>query len=335
VDWNLRIEALVQWGKSIQNMDWQPYYRRIEHANPWFTSDNVRLALKGILQYLDPVKLHRWQGLYQYKSVVPKNVAIIMAGNIPLVGMHDLICCYLSGHRASVKPSSQDSVLINVLIRQFSGIDKDLSKKIRFVNSVEPSGLDAIIATGSDNTSRYFKYYFGKLPGIVRSNRTSVAVINGNESANQLQALGQDVYSYFGRGCRNVSKLMVPPDYDFTHLISANHKYRALLHNLKYQDNYRYQKALGLTQHQHHMDTGYSLIVRSKSMVSPLAVLYFDYYPEPRQLQEVLSSHKEKIQCITSADGWYHGSLPFGSLQYPELWDYADGIDTMDFLLGL
>ena len=335
MEWNQRMEKLVQWGKSIQNKDWAPYYRKIELANPWFTPENVRLALNGILRYLDPVKLHRWQGSYDFSSVVPKNIGVVMAGNIPLVGVHDLICCYLSGHRATIKPSSQDNILINLLIAQFANIDVDLHHKIRIVSGLEASGFDAILATGSDNTSRYFKYYFGKIPGIIRNSRTSVAVIKGNENTSQLQGLGNDIYSYFGRGCRNVSKLMVPATYEFGELIACHGKYRDLLHNIKYRNNYQYQKALGLTQGQNPVDTGFSLIAHSQSLVSPLSVLYFDYYNDQSQLQDTLSAQNDKIQCIASADGWFNGSLPFGSLQYPDLWDYADGIDTMDFLLGL
>jgi hypothetical protein len=335
VEWNQRIELMAQWGKSIRNLNWEPYYRKIEHSNPWFTRDNVALALDGVCRYLDPIKLNHWQGLYQSKSLTPKNTGIIMAGNIPLVGVHDLICCYLSGHKAVVKPSSQDHILLRLLIEKFSDIDRDIENKIHFVTRPEAANLDAVIATGSDNTSRYFKFHFDRLPGIIRSNRTSVAVIRGDENSSQLRSLGQDVYSYFGRGCRNISKLLVPADYDFDQLINCHKQYRILLDNSKYRDNYRYQKALALTEYKNVVDTGYSLLIRSEALVSPLAVLYFDYYEDLDDLRDELKEQEEKIQCIASANGWYQESLPFGSLQHPDLWDYADGIDTMEFLLAL
>ena len=212
-----------------------------------------------------------------------------MAGNIPLVGLHDLICCYLCGHRALVKPSSQDRLLIDLLVNILWEIDPLAEKRIFLTDDLRTSDIDAIIATGSDNTNRYFKYQFGVLPGIIRSNRSSLGILRGDETSQQLQALGLDILSYFGRGCRNISKLLVPTDYDFNAFIDCNQSYRSLLDNRKYYNNYLYQKALYQVQQTTYIDTGYILLNQHEALGSPLSVLYYQYYDGQDQLKNVLS----------------------------------------------
>ena len=335
MEWNQRVESLVKWGEQIKAKDWQPHYPKIEQFNPWFTEENVRLALSGLLRYLDHNNLTRFVEKYQNHQQASKTIGIIMAGNIPLVGVQDLICCYLAGHRVLIKPSSQDTLLLNLLLGQWFTADPKADQSMNLVSDLKATDIDALIATGSDNTNRYFKFNFQLLPGILRSNRTSIAVVRGNENFHQLQALGHDIYSYFGRGCRNVSKIMVPNGYDIRQLIEPHDAFRSLLNNKKYLNNYRYQKAIHLAQNLEHLDTGYSLLVQNETIGSPLSVLYFEFYHNQKHLKQLLDLHSEKTQCVASADGWYQNSYSFGSLQSPDLWDYADGIDTMAFLMKL
>jgi hypothetical protein len=214
-------------------------------------------------------------------------------------------------------------------------LDPGVQGQVKFVSKLPLKDIDAIIATGSDNTSRYFRFNYQNIPRIIRSNRSSVAIIRGTETDKQLQLLGYDIYSYFGRGCRNVSKLLVPQDYQFEGLIACQKNFRNLLKNHKYSDNYRYQKALNLIHGTNHIDTGFSLLSKNQSIVSPLSVIYYENYLGQHQLTEMLSLSRHRMQCIASADGWFDQSFPFGSLQQPDLWDYADNIDTMEFLLKL
>ncbi len=329
------MESLVAWGESIKLHDWPPFYPEIEQLNPWFTGESVSLALKGIAKYLEPGSLHHWQSSYQKRISSAKTVGIIMAGNIPVVGFHDLVCCYLTGHRALIKPSSQDELLIKLLVDLLFEIDPVATDSLRFVSQLHANDVDAIIATGSDNSTRYFEYHFQQLPALIRSNRTSLAVISGDEPDIQLQLLGHDIYSYFGRGCRNVSKVMFPEGFDIGQFNEILQPYGRILENTRYSDNYRYQKALHQIQNLPHIDTGFSLLAPSTSIVAPLSVLYYDNYQNQDQLDQVILTNRHKIQCIASDRGWYQDSHSFGTLQFPEPWDYADGVDTVAFLLGL
>ncbi|GJM29748.1 MAG: acyl-CoA reductase [Cyclobacteriaceae bacterium] len=332
---NKRVEILAHWGEIIRSKDWSQLYQSILKSNPWFTKESVNLALSGLNRYLELENLTRWSSAYRLAGRGPKVVGMVMAGNIPLVGIHDLLCCYLSGHHAVVKTSSQDNILVHELWKELAKLDPQVEQQIRFVSKILPKKIDAIIVTGSDNTSRYFKYQFQGIPCIFRSNRTSVAVISGNESNKELESLGQDIYSYFGRGCRNVSKLMVPEGYHFDLLISSQDKYRYLLKTSKYFDNYCYQKALNTVRGDDFLDTGFSLFLENPTLTSPLSVIHYQPYQKLEKLTSLLSENHQKIQCVASAGGWFKPSYLFGSLQQPDLWDYADNLDTMEFLLGL
>ena len=335
MEWEQRIEILAHWGKLAAKRNWLPVFNEVSGKNPWFGIDQLELAFKGILRYLDPNKLQIWLKNYAYSGSSPKTVGVIMAGNIPLVGVHDVICCYLCGHQVVAKPSRHDHAITSSLISMLLEIDPLAKSSITFTSDLQNFNLDAIIATGSDNSNRYFQHRFGKIPGIIRHNRSSVGILRGNETTFQLRGLGMDVMSYYGRGCRNISKLLVPEKYDFSHFVKVNQPYRLSLENQKYFNNYRYQKALYQMQQVMHTDTGYLLISENESLVSPLAVLYFEYYSNYEHMTDLLLKHHDKTQCIASAEGWYEGSLNFGTLQSPELWDYADGVDTMQFLMRL
>ena len=295
----------------------------------------MSMSLGALDRFLDPMNLKKWVNKYSEVPKSSKHVGLIMAGNIPLVGFHDLLCIYTTGHQAVIKLSHQDQVLLPALYQDLVTLDPSAQSSIVFTTKVRPSSVEAIIATGSDNTSRYIRYYYQDVPGIIRSNRTSVGILTGKESDEQLSALGIDIFSYFGKGCRNISKLYVPEGYSFDAFTACNQKYTRLAKHPKYANNYLYQRALMTTLGIDFKDTGFSLLSPQSTLVSPLSVIHFETYRNMDQLKRRLDDDKSKIQCTASADGWYPGSLSFGSLQYPELWDYADNVDTMEFLVNL
>lgn len=332
---NQRIEKLAEWGEIIRSSNWTSLYDAISRSNPWFTVESIELALDGLNNYLDYQKLKTWSASYTTYNQSSKTVGIIMAGNLPLVGIHDLICSYVSGHRTLVKTSSQDNVLIKSLWNEMTRLDPSDSQQITFVTNLLANQVDAIIATGSDNTSRFFNYHYQGIPCIIRANRSSIAILNGTETNQELEDLGMDMYSYYGRGCRNVSKLLVPVGYKFDGLFDRASKYSYLTNNPRYFSNYKYQKAIKTLQNIDFSDTGYSILLKNPDLVSPLSVIYYEFYNSLEQVQNIISEQSSKIQCIASSKGWFINSLPFGSLQKPNLEDYADNIDTMEFLVEL
>jgi hypothetical protein len=254
-----------------------------------------------------------------------------MAGNIPLVGFHDLLCVLISGHMAQIKLSSKDSKLPSYIIKHLLWLEPGFEKNIS-VTEGKLHDFDAVIATGSDNSARYFHQYFGKYPNIIRKNRTSVAVLSGNESTQELSQLGEDVFSYFGLGCRNVSKIYAPVGYDFTLLLDAWQGFHDIIHHHKYSNNYDYQKSILLVNRLPFLDNGFVLLQENERLVSPISVVYTESYTTPKNLHEKLSAIREKIQCITGNGDSF---IPFGQAQYPSLGDYADQIDTLKFLSEL
>jgi hypothetical protein len=264
-----------------------------------------------------------------------KKVGLILAGNIPLVGFHDVLCVLASGNHALIKSSTQDARLIKQVLKRLIAIEPAFENKFTFVEKLD--NFDAVIATGSNNTSRYFEYYFGKVPNIIRKNRNSVAVLNGDETAEQLHKLGHDIFDYFGLGCRNVSKVLVPNGYDFTPFFEAIEPYHNIIHHHKYHNNYDYNKSIYLVNRDHHLDNGFLILKEDKSFTSPLAVLFFEYYEDIVSVQTTLAQENKNIQCIVSdvALDVNNQVVTFGQSQHPALWDYADGIDTMDFLTKL
>ena len=335
MDWDHRIATLSAWGKAVAKKDWTAHLSAVMSSNPWFDQINIELAIEGIAKLLDERKLYQWSSSYQQRIDKSKTVGIIMAGNIPLVGIHDFVCCYLSGHNVLIKPSSQDMVLLQLFLEELKELDVQFSERINVVSELKAQMLDAVIATGSDNTARYFRYLFENKPTIIRTNRTSLAILNGEEKIPQLSALGVDIFSYYGRGCRNVSKIIVPNNYDFGSFFKANQQHQRLLDNAKYSNNYNYQKAKLSVQNIDYIDSGYCLLINSDQLGSPLATIYYQYYQDEGDLDQILEHQSNKIQCVASCDGWFDGSINFGELQRPDLWDYADNIDTLDFLLNL
>jgi Acyl-CoA reductase (LuxC) len=331
-----RIDAFVQLGSAIGNLTAearQPLFAQVAQQNPWFTADNVELALKGITQFLSKESLTKWTQSYHLNPTSPKKIGVAMAGNIPLVGFHDLLCVLLSGNILIAKPSSQDTVLMHFVSSLLKKIEPRFNDNLFFEERLNT--IDALIATGSDNTSRYFEYYFRSIPHIIRKNRSSCAVIMGEEPGDELVKLGADVFSYFGLGCRNVSKIFVPEGYDVSLLLPPWERYKEVVNHHKYANNYDYQKCLLLMNQTLFYDGGQVLLVENNALVSPISVVYYEYYKNLEELKGKLTSQEEKIQCIVSAKGWYPHSIAFGKAQLPDLWDYADDVDTMKFLSGL
>jgi hypothetical protein len=300
-----------------------------EKYNQFFTPSNVRMAIKSIADELTYENLKRWTDGYPALNdhFSPGNIGVIMAGNIPLVGFHDFISVLISGNNLIAKTSSKDAELIVRIGEILSAINPDFKKKISFTNGLL-TGFDAVIATGSDNSSRYFEYYFGKYLHIIRKNRNSIAIIKGDETDHDLENLGNDIFSYFGLGCRNVSKVYLPTGYDMHTMIKNWDRFSDVINHSKYANNYEYNMAIYLVNKEQFLDTGYLLLKESTQLSSPVSVLYYEFYNSDAELSEKIDNYKEKIQCIV---GKYH--IPFGKAQCPKLWDYADNVDTLDFLL--
>ncbi len=329
------IDTFVQLAHKIKTLREAPESEilyRAEMENRWFSLENLHLSLKGIEHFLQKEHLEKWFEMYKnYAPVSPKKVGAIMAGNIPAVGFHDFLCVLASGHELHAKLSSQDSILLRTFAEMLGEIDPNLAKKIHFVERL--NDLDMYIATGSDNSARYFQYYLGKKPNIIRQNRHSIAILNGQETRQELQGLGYDIFSYFGLGCRNVKKVFVPKGYDFTHFFESNHLWNTVINNTKYANNYEYQRAVNLINLLQHLDNGFLLVKENTALASPLGVLHYETYENTEDLTEKIQIHEDKLQLIASQNGWFPNSMPFGQSQTPNLWDYADGIDVMKFLM--
>ena len=326
-----RLAAFEKLGNYIHAIDAEDYENlidKVKHENPWFTPGSVNLALEGVGRYLDPVKMKKWISGYQLNPPATKHIAVVMAGNIPLAGFHDLLTVLLSGHAIMIKLSSKDSVLPTFVINKLIDIEPRFNALISMPARL--SNFDAVIATGSDNSSRYFQYYFGKYPHVIRKNRTSCAVLSGQESDEELRLLGKDVFTYFGLGCRNVSKLFVPEDFDPVRLVNAWDIYVDILHHHKYHNNYDYQKSILLVNKIPFYDSGFVILHENDKLVSPISVVYFERYKNAADLASKLDAVSEKIQCIVG--NTQPGHVPFGQAQSPELWDYADRVDTLRFL---
>jgi hypothetical protein len=331
-----RIDGFVQLGKKIDTLASEERNHltdRVRNENPWFIQENTVMALQGISKFLSKDPLEKWISNYPVKNSSTRKIGVAMAGNIPLVGFHDLLCVLLAGHQLVAKLSTQDSVLMNFIKDSLIEIDPRFADKIFYEERL--NGLNGIIATGSDNTSRYFEYYFRNVPHIIRKNRTSCAVILGEESSEAFHTLGNDIFSYFGLGCRNVSKIYVPEGFDFVPLIKSWESFQPIIHHHKYVNNYDYQKSILLVNQIHFYDSGFLLLTENQNLVSPISTIYYEFYKDQNELHTKLSEQEQKIQCIVSVNGWYKKSIPFGEAQYPHVDDYADGVDTLAFLTSL
>ncbi|MBV6645784.1 MAG: acyl-CoA reductase [Cyclobacteriaceae bacterium] len=327
-----RVNAIAELGERLSGLadaELDIWTANAYRRNSWFTPEYVKLALEGIVLMLEQESLKKWVGTYQIQTEVPKIVGIVMAGNIPLVGFHDLLCVLISGHYAAIKTSSQDEYLVKELVKLLFEIEPKFKRNLDFPEQLKV--MDAVIATGSDNSARYFQHYFGKYPHIIRKNRTSVAVLDGSESDDQLHLLGSDVFQYFGLGCRNVSKVYTPENYDIPRLLDVWQSFSPILEHHKYKNNYDYHKSIYLVNREPHLDTGFSLWYETSELVSPISITYHQRYHNLDEVKDILRQNEEKIQCVISAIN-LPGALDFGQAQRPAIWDYADNVDTMEFL---
>ncbi len=339
-----RKAALIALGNFINSLsknEKQPIFHQAYIHNNWFTPENTEFALASISSMLTKESLENWLKNYDTDKLdtigidyPPKNVGIIMAGNIPFVGFHDMLSVLLSGHKVWTKPSQKDTILVEKLIEWIFEVEPEFKNYI----SLRPNlkGADAYIATGSNNTARYFEYYFGKYPSIIRKNRSSVAVIKGDETQEELEKLSIDIFQYFGLGCRNVSKLYVPEGYDFGKLLDTIYlQWNAMKNHNKYANNYDYYKAIYLMEQIHHFDAFNILLTKDASISSPTGVLYYEIYQKIEEVNQTIKEKKEQIQVVVSANSWFENSIDFGQAQHPKVSDYADGVDTMAFLIEL
>ncbi len=333
-----RLHALIALGEHLLGED--DYLRavmhRTSHTNLWFTKDNQEQAVKAIAQeFLQADPLQRWVAQYDLpEPTTPKTVGLVMAGNLPLVGFHDVLCVFLAGHKAKIKLSEKDPYLLPYLLKLLEKIDPRTASYFEIVELLK--GIDAAIATGSNNTARYFETYFGKYPHIIRKNRNAVAVLTGEETDAELLALGSDIFAYFGMGCRNVSKLYVPRDYDFQYLLELLTEYREVVLHDKYKNNFDYNLALCMLSREPFLMGNGIVLTENAAIASPVSCLYYEFYDNPAVLEAELSNRLNEIQCIVARPDTLHlPVVPFGKAQQPGLGDYADGVDTMAFLAGL
>jgi hypothetical protein len=298
--------------------------------NGWFTPEQVYFSIQSWGNALSETNLNQWLSTYDFSKIAPKKIGLILAGNIPLVGFHDFLSVLISGHDVLVKTSSSDQHLLKFLAKYLITIQPELNSKITFVEG-KLEDFDAVIATGSNNTARYFEYYFKDKPSIIRKNRNSIAVLNGTETHEELVGLGEDIFRYFGLGCRNVSKLFVPKDYNFEAFFKAMFEYREVIQYEKYANNYDYNKAVFLMSNFQLLDNEFLTIKEDTSYSSPISSVFYEFYENLEEIKSRLSNDADQIQCIVSKD-LIENSIIFGQTQQPKLWDYADNLDTLAFL---
>ncbi|MFY7965182.1 MAG: acyl-CoA reductase [Chitinophagaceae bacterium] len=314
---------------SSNNESWQVVKEEAFRANPWFNIEFIELAVNNIInEFLETDKLKNWIGKYRVREDhTNKIVGIVMAGNIPLVGFHDFLCVFICGHKSLIKASSKDEVLIKHIVLKLKEWDASLENVINFAQTLK--GCDAYIATGSNNSSRYFEFYFSKYPNIIRRNRTSVAVLTGNETSDELSLLAKDIQLYFGQGCRNVTHLFVPKEYDFIPLLTALKPYEYFLDFHKYRHNYDYQLALLMMNNKFYMTDGSVILAENDSIFSAISQVHYTFYENINTLKASIENNND-IQCIVGNE-----FTAFGKAQEPTLNEYADGVDTMEFLAKL
>lgn len=349
-----RIEAFVRLGKFLRQFDISDsnvndndrintkYFKRFESAiresnlyNPWFIEKFVRQSVTGIGRSLEKPKLQKWMEAYPElinTSKQPVKAGVVMAGNIPLVGFHDFLSVLISGNRFSGKLSLKDDILLPLIAEALQETDPGFRDLIHFTDH-RLADFEVVIATGSDNTARYFDYYFSKHPNIIRKNRNSVAILDGSETKQELFLLGDDIFRYFGLGCRSVSKLYVPAGYDFNLFFNAIEPFSFIADHLKYANNYKYNRSILLMNQLSHKDNGFVLLKEDESIASPVGVLHYQYYNKSELLKPYLKDNRDNIQCIVSTNSNFN-AIPPGKAQDPEVWDYADNRDTIAFLVA-
>ena len=332
---NSKIEKIED--SEFNNLFFNAFEMQIKRAhqfNGWFNKPNVLKAFESWSDALTIENLTKWTSKYTFNDISePKNIAIIMAGNIPLVGFHDFLSVLISGHNVIAKQSSNDKHFLPLIAKFLEHHNSNFKNKITFTEG-KLTSFNAVIATGSNNTSRYFEHYFGKYPNIIRKNRNSVAILTGNESKKELEGLGEDIFQYFGLGCRSVSKIFVPKEYNFDALFNALYKFNDIINYKKYENNYDYNKAVYLMSLFKLQENGFIMLKEDNSYASPIATLFYEYYNSKEQLLTKLDLDKDKIQCVVSSENVV-GFVKFGETQHPKLWNYADDVDTIAFLLNI
>lgn len=331
-----RLDAFAKLGAILSEPD-EDLMRLIHSAgqfNAWFTPESTAHAVKAIAEMLNRPDLEKWIGdKERSEQNKPYSIGLILAGNIPLVGFHDILCVLATGNKALIKLSSQDKKLIPYILQKLADIEPSFKSQIEYIDRL--IDFDAVIATGSNNTSRYFDYYFSKVPHVIRRNRNSVAILNGKESDVELTKLGHDIFDYFGLGCRNVSKIYVPKGYDFKEFFEGIENFKPIIDHHKYNNNYDYNKSIFLVNLDKHLDNGFLLLKEDERLASPLAVLYYQEYDDVRMLEQELIEKAAEIQCVVSGKKLEVETVSFGESQKPRLWDYADGVDTVAFLRSI
>ncbi|HRN95561.1 MAG: acyl-CoA reductase [Chitinophagales bacterium] len=329
-----RIELLDKIGQKLSAMpETQAIISEAAKQNTWFTPEFSQSSISAICtEFLQAEKLSAWLKPYFIEDnfKLNKTVGIIAAGNVPLVGFHDFLCCYILGVSAQFKLSSKDTLLTRFVIQQILNEDKAYAQQFSFVEKLQ--NFDAVIATGSASSNRYFEHYFSKYPNILRSNRVSVAVLNGNETAQDLQMLANDIFQYFGLGCRNIAKLFIPDSFDTAKLFENFSAYSWLHQNSNFMNNYDYNRTILLMNKTPHQANDFVMLQENTDLHSPIATLYFERYTDFSEVEKKLNVQQNQIQCVV---GLQSGMIPFGKAQQPTLSDYADGKDTIGFLLGL
>jgi len=346
---NNRIQAFVSLGKLLlavgsNNIKGNKQVEKLNKAvvdsvnyNGWFIEDNVRYMFASIGNGLTEDNIDIWITSYKKELLLSKEVktiGVVMAGNVPVVGFHDFLSILISGNKVLAKLSSDDNKLLPIIAELLIEIEPGFANMIEFTDG-RLTGFDAIIATGSNNTSRYFEYYFGKYPNIIRKNRNSVALLTGDETDDELQGLSKDIFMYYGLGCRNISHILIPENYNFDRLFKVIERNEEIVKNHKYFNNYEYNKAIYLVNGKKHFDTGNLLITEDGSFSSPVSVLHYSYYKDIDVAGRFLEVSSSQIQCIVTASNVAKNAVVPGNSQFPELWDYADGVDTMQFLTEL
>ncbi|MDO5654519.1 MAG: acyl-CoA reductase [Flavobacteriaceae bacterium] len=339
-----RIEAFLALGNNLESFirhfndenrgeKQTEFNQKLELAkaqNAWFDIDNQLFALNSWAQALQKENLIKWLSAYHFpESQNPKTVGIITAGNIPLVGFHDIVTVILSGNIAQIKLSSHDAVLIPYLLQMLTEIEPKMVYQFQCVEKLQ--NYDMVIATGSDNTARYFEAYFKHVPHVIRKNRTSAAVLTGDETSEDLQGLAQDILQHYGLGCRNITKLFLPANYNLDLIFNALYSWKELINHHKYANNYDYHKAIYLMENAKLTENGFVLFKEDERLFSPVSTVFYEFYSSMNEVEEKLDNLSEKIQCIV---GLGEKFIDFGEAQRPKLWEYADHVDTMKFLIS-
>jgi hypothetical protein len=344
-----RIHTFVQLGRFISGL-WEenPTFlkeeleslkgkiREAKVRNNWFTEDSIQNSLLALSEQLSAENFDAWLTPYNLSDLgEDKKVLLVMAGNIPLVGFHDFLSVIVSGNKAVVKLSSNDSVLLPYLWEILCKINPNFSDKLEYIQNLKERKFDAVIATGSDNSSKYFEYYFKNIRRIIRKNRRSIAVLNGKETQQELKRLAEDIFFYFGLGCRNVSKVFLPKGYNLDKLFEVFFPYQDIVNHKKYGNNYDYNKAIFLMGSHKLVENGFVLLKEDTSLQSPVSMLFYEFYEDLEKVKDYINKNEDLLQCVVSKEDIVKKNTHFGETQKPQLWDYADNIDTIEFLTTL